>query len=284
LVAEFRPDLVHAHLPSAGVLARVSTSVPVVYTEHNIADSYRRPMRILNRVTYGRNRRVIAVSGPVAESLRGYPGPEPIVIPNGIPVEHEDPSGVRGEFGIEPSQRLIVHVGNIRPHKGHSNLVEATAILARRMPEVMVLSAGAEKAPGDLARVNREAEDLGVSPHIRFLGRREDGRRLLAAADVVVNPSDVEGLPVTILEALSYARPVVATDVGGVSKVIEHGRTGLLVPANDPEGLASALEKALTDPTAASWGEQGRALVSTHHSIEAMVRSYEDVYRTVVDA
>ncbi|MGF1617721.1 MAG: glycosyltransferase, partial [Acidimicrobiia bacterium] len=85
-----RPDLVHAHLPSTGILARMASRAPVIYTEHNVVSSYRQPTRLLNRLTYGRNSRLIAVSGAVAESVAGYPGPDPIVVPNGVSVSVSD--------------------------------------------------------------------------------------------------------------------------------------------------------------------------------------------------
>lgn len=285
LISSSQIDVVHAHLPSAGIVARLFAGVPVVYTEHNLSDSYRQPTRSVNRLTYRRNRAVIAVSEAVADSLEPFPGPEPIVIPNGITVEPQPDAAasVREELGVDENTRLVVHVGNIRPHKGHSNLIQATTLLAENVPEALVVSIGAEKHEGDLARVTAEAERAAISSHLRFLGRRDDARRFLAGADVVVNPSDVEGLPVVLLEALSYGRPVVATDVGGVSKVVIDEETGLLVAAGEPAELAKAIERALTDSQAASWGEKGRSLVRSRHGIEQMVRSYEDVYREVID-
>ena len=101
----------------------------------------------------------------------------------------------------------------------------------------------------------------------------------MAAADVVVNPSDVEGLPVTILEAHSLARPVVATDVGGVASIVVDHETGLLVSPGDPAELARAIEVALTSPDAEEWARSGASLVRERHSISAMIEAYESVYR-----
>lgn len=280
LIREIAPDLIHAHLPATGILARLASSLPLVYTEHNIADSYRQPTRTLNRMTYARNRAVVAVSEAVASSIEGYPGPDPIVIPNGVPSDMDpNPDLVRAELGVDPSTALVVHVGNIRPHKGQANLVAATALLAETLPNVTVVSIGGEKREGDLARVRELAYAAGVSDKISFLGRRDDARRYLAAADVVVNPSDYEGLPVAILEALQFAKPVVATNVGGVPTVIRSNETGLLVNPSDPTELADALVRAITDPEAKRWGENGAALVAERHSVEGMVAAYEDLYR-----
>ncbi len=286
LSREWRPSLVHAHLPSAGILSRFSGRTRVVYTEHNIASSYRQPTQTVNKLTYGRNSAVIAVSEAVAESLKGYPGPTPRVIPNGITFEVTpgEVAAVRDELGIRPDQKLVVHVGNIRPHKGHENLIAATTRIVAKDPNVLVVSVGAEKHDGDLARVRHSAAAAGVSDHVRFMGRREEARAFLAAADVVANPADFEGLPLAVLEALSLSKPVVATSVGGVPTVVVDGVTGRLVPPHDPEALAEGILEALTSPAAAQWGEAGAELVSRNHGIAQMISEYEKVYEEVLRA
>ena len=286
LISEWRPAIVHSHLPSAGIMARLATRTPVVHTEHNIVSSYRQPTRTLNKMTYGRNAEVIAVSEAVAESLVGYPGPAPRVIPNGVSVSVDEAAieKVRDELGLEPGRPLVSHVGNIRPHKGHENLIAATAEIVATRPDVMVVSVGAEKHDGDLSRVRSSAAAAGMSEHIRFMGRREDAVAFLAAADVVVNPADVEGLPLAILEALALKRPVVATAVGGVPSVIIERETGLLVPPQDPVALAKAVVEALESPNAESWGRAGSELVASEYGIARMIRDYERVYEELLDA
>lgn len=286
LSREWQPHITHSHLPSAGVLARAAVkNTSHIYTEHNIVDSYRQPTRGLNQLTYGRNEAVIAVSDAVAESIAGYPGPEPTVVPNGVTIEvgDEKVAAVRAELGLAPHASLVVHVGNIRPYKGHSTLIAATRTVVEKVPEAVVVSIGGEKHEGDLERLDSESRAAGVNGHLRFLGRRDDARAFIAAADLVVNPSDVEGLPVTLLEALALGRPVVATDVGGVSSVVEHERTGLLVPPGRPEALAMAMVLSLTSPESQEWAAAGARLVRERHSLSSMVSSYEAIYRTVLD-
>ena len=265
-----------------GAAARVVSSVPVVYTEHNIAGSYRRPVQIANRSTYSRNAAVIAVSAAVAESIADYPARKRLVIPNGVSVPDDiDTAGVRAELGITAADRLIVHVGNIRPLKGHRNLVRAATHLDR--DQVHIVSIGGEKNPGDLEDIRAYAAAEGVGDRIRFLGRREDAIRFMAAADIYVNPADVEGLPVSILEALSLGRPVVATAVGGVPSIIRDGETGLLVPPGDAVALAERIETLLANPElAAGLGDKGHDLVASQFSLEAMVRATEAVYEEVL--
>lgn len=277
-------DIVHAHLPTTGVIARISSSVPVVYTEHNLADSYRFLTRALNRLTYGRNRQVAAVTERVAASLASYPGVTPHVIPNGVSttVDRTRAEELRSEFLVPPWERLVVHVGNVRPGKGHGTLVEAAAILGQTHPNVLVLSAGVERHSGTTASLTRQAAAIGAS-NLRFLGRRDDARALIAAADLLVNPSDVEGLPVVILEAMAACTPVVASRVGGVPGVVIDGQTGWLVEPGDPTSLAIALATAL-DNTAESARRAANAklLVDQSHSIEEMTAKYEALYESAI--
>lgn len=284
LVGEWRPALIHAHLPTAGIAARLVWRGPVVYTEHNVSSSYRQPTRAVNRLTYGRNRAVIAVSDAVAESLGGYPGPTPRVIANGVSPEvlDSDVARVRSELKLAPGSRLVVHVGNIRPHKGHETLIAATREAVARDPSIVVVSIGGEKHEGDLERVRGMAAAAGLGQRLRFLGRREDARVFLAAADLVVNPADFEGLPLAILEALALARPVVATAVGGVPAVVVDGVTGRLVPPRAPTEMATAIVETLHSPEAKAWGEAGSRLVVAEYGIDRMIREYEQVYQEVM--
>jgi L-malate glycosyltransferase len=284
LIRSLEADLVHAHLPATGVLARLVSPVPVVYTEHNLADSYRRPVRLLNRATYGRNAAVIAVSEVVAESVSGYPGSASVLIPNGVSTlfDPEAAGRVHKELGLSASDPLVVHVGNIRPHKGHDMLIEAARRMAAARSDVTIVSIGGEKHPGDLARIRALAGDL---PNLRFLGRRSDARSFITSANVFVNPSTVEGLPVSILEAMASRTPVVATAVGGVPSIIHNETTGLLVPPNDPDALAEATLRVLdNDNLADRLATAARDLVVRDYGMERMVRAVEKTYEDLLRA
>lgn len=280
LVRSTGADLVHAHLPYTGILARVSAGVPVVYTEHNLAGSYREPTRLLNRLTYRRNEVAIAVSDAVAESLDGY-GADVAVIRNGVTcdVDTGAVAAAKAELGLGPTDSLVVHVGNIRPGKGHDNLVDAAKLLTGDGAPTIV-SIGTEKHPGDLDRVRARAGDT-----VSFLGRREDALAFTAACDVYVNPSEFEGLPVAVLEAMCLGRPIVATAVGGVPSVIRDGDTGLLVPPGDPAALAAAVRSLLDDPArAARLGKSAARHAHAELDLATMVRCVEAVYDDVLAA
>lgn len=285
LISDVGANLVHAHLPVMGVMARMISPVPVIYTEHNLVQSYRPLTRILNRLTYSRNRVVTAVSSEVAVSVADYPGHPVIVVPNGVEprIRAGDVDEARREMGLSSEAPLIAHVGNIRPHKGHETLMLAAARLRESIPEATIVSIGGEKRPGDLVRVRAMAHSLGVEGMIRFTGRRDDAVTFIAAADVLVNPSDVEGLPLAVLEAMYLGTPVVATSVGGVPSVIRPGETGLLVEPGDPDSLASAVLEVLSDRDEAQRrSERARSLIEESHSVAAMVGKFEALYREVL--
>ena len=284
LIADFEPDVIHSHLPAASIIARLTARGSAhVYTEHNIVDFYRLPTRWLNRMTYGMNDAVITVSEAVAASVAGYPGGDQIhVVPNGIAPLRPSRTAeeVRDELGIDQDTHLIVHVGNIRPHKGHGTLIDTAALLPDR---ALIVSIGGEKFAGDLARLNESVRNRRLDDRIRFLGRREDAIDFMAAADLIVNPADVEGLPLTLLEALALGKPVVATSVGGVPTIVKDQETGALVPPKNPAAMAEAIMFSLTSPQARSWGEAGATLVSERHGIGDMIRQYEAIYSGILD-
>ena len=91
---------------------------------------------------------------------------------------------MRDELGMGSDEFVVVHVGNIRPNKGHRTLLEAATVLLPRRPDVRILSIGGEKNPGDLAALCAAAIDLGIGDRLEFLGRRYDAVRFIAACDV----------------------------------------------------------------------------------------------------
>jgi glycosyltransferase involved in cell wall biosynthesis len=285
LLDEWQANLVHAHLPVAGIISRIASRVPIVYTEHNLAWSYRPLTRMLNRLTYRHNDAVTAVSSAVAETIADYPGPPALVVPNGVWVanDSEAESLARAELGLSSDDALVVHVGNIRPGKGHDVLIDAAALLRERGIKVTVVSIGVEKRPGDLRRLQAKVVETGLDGGFRFLGRRLDALRFISAADVYVNPAEFEGLPITILEAMALGRPVVATDAGGVGSLVKDEETGLLVAPGDAAGLATAIERLLVDRSlAAGLAKAGADLVGQRYGLEPMVRTFESVYRRVL--
>jgi glycosyltransferase involved in cell wall biosynthesis len=143
-------------------------------------------------------------------------------------------------------------------------------------PDVQLLIVGEGSLRGSLEELSKL---LGISGRVVFLGARRDIPELLASMDVFVLSSDLEGLPVALLEAMAAGRPVVATASGGIPSVIKDGVTGLLVKTGDEEGLASGIESVLKNSALSELlGENGRAFVRNNYGFESVINQYMRLY------
>ena len=163
----------------------------------------------------------------------------------------------------------MVTIARLTEAKGHRYLLEALPGLLNRWPELCCLFVGDGELQDALHRMARE---LDVERACRFVGVREDIADILAAADLFVLPSLSEGFPFVLLEALAMGCPVVASRVNGIPELMEDCKTGLLVPARDPQALTMAIQKLLSDPAAASrMGAAGRSVVREQFTADRMV-------------
>ncbi len=197
------------------------------------------------------------------------------VIPNFVDLElfHPD-AGTRPEE--EPP--TVVHVSNFRPVKRVPWLVRAFAEGSEGIPARLVLVGDGP----DRVEAQRLANELGVAERVRFLGTRDALPELLAPADIYALTSSQESFGLSALEAMSCGTPVVACDVGGVSGVVEHGVSGLLVPGDDRGAFAAGLRELLTDPArAAAFGSAARQRAEVHFARREIVARYEGLYRRV---
>jgi glycosyltransferase involved in cell wall biosynthesis len=194
------------------------------------------------------------------------------VIPNGLDLESCLPRAIRSR------PRRVIAVGNLRPEKGHVILVEAAADVLREFPDARFELAG---GGSELGRLRARAEALGVSHAVSFVGHRDDVPARLSDADVFVLPSRSEAFPNAVLEAMGAGLPVIASRVGGVPELIEHERTGLLVPPGNPKALAEAICRVLVDPAlGAELGRAARGAVLACFSFDRMVTAFDSIYRS----
>ena len=278
-------DVVHAHMFGSNVwgtvLGRLS-GVPVVVAHEHTWSFQGRPLRrFLDRELVARWADVfVAVSGEDRRKMIEVEGVDPAkirLIPNGIPSPAKGAGAdVRTELGIEPGAPVLGVVCELRAQKALEVLFEAAALLLVEFPTLTVLVAG--DGP-ERARLEEGARRLGVADTVLFLGIRRDVPAVLAAVDVAVLSSDYEGSPLSVMEYMAAAKPVVSTRVGGVPELVAEDVHGLLVEPRDPEALAEAVARLLRDPALAKrLGAVGRKRQQREFSLEAMVRRIEDLY------
>ena len=289
LVREFRPDVVHGYLFGPNLFAALAgrlCGVPVVCVAKRNVDAFESPRQIaVQRLAHRLATHVTAVSREVAASsvALGVPASRVTVIENGVDVARFDGATRRdalpGLESVPAGVPLVGSVGCLAPRKDYGTLLAALARLARSRDFRCAIAGDGP----DRAALAARAAELGVADRVAFLGERSDVDRLLPAFDLFTLSSREEGIPNALLEAMAAARPCVATRVGGNAEVLEDGRTGWLVPAQDPEALAAALDDALARPAeAARRGAAARAAMLGERSIEAMVRRHEAFYLRVL--
>lgn len=285
LVREFRPDVIHGYLFGANLFAALAgrlCGVPVVCVAKRNVDAFESPRQIaVQRLAHRLATHVTAVSREVAASsvALGVPASRVTVIENGVDVARFDGATHRDALGgaglAVKGVPLVGSVGCLAPRKDYGTLLEALARLAQRRDFRCAIAGDGP----DRAALEARAATLEVAGRVTFLGERSDVDRLLPAFDVFTLSSREEGIPNALLEAMAAGRPCVVTRVGGNAEVLEDGRTGWLVPPQDPAALAAALEDALARPDeAARRGAAARRAMVEERSIDAMVRRHEDFY------
>jgi glycosyltransferase involved in cell wall biosynthesis len=291
LLRRERYDVVHAHSPMVASVARVESRTlerrrrpAFVYTEHNRWPSYRTETRLANQATFGWNDHVFAVSEDVKESIPARHRPSVEVLVHGIDVGrvrgqrvHRDDT--RRALGVAPDEWLAVTVANLRAGKNYPGLIDAARQVVDRGVPVQFVTAGQGQLQEEIAALHARS---GLGDRFTMLGYRDDTTRLIAAADVFVLASHHEGLPVTVMEALTLGVPVVATSVGGLPEVVDGGN-GILVAPGDSTALADAIERAL-DPSVHPTLVAGAAGTGDRFSNVHAVSRIEDVYASLADA
>lgn len=248
-----RFDILHTHKFGSnlwGALIGSACRIPTIIAhEHSWSYEGNAPRAWLDGNVIGRlATRFVAVSsadGRRMVSREGVSADKVIVIPNAyIPSPTSSHGDVRRELGLDPDALVIGIAAVLRPEKRIDLLLEAHVKVRSVVPQAQLVIAGdGECRPG----LERQARDLGLRHSVHFLGARTDVDSVLRAADVGALSSDREGSPLLVFECMANNTPLVATAVGGVPDVVQHGRTGLLVPRRDPDALAAGLISLLTD-------------------------------------
>lgn len=302
LVRRERPDLVHTTLfdaDLAGRLAAVGTGAPVVSSLVNTPyDVARRSdpnvptwrLRVVHALDRWTARHLTVGFVPITEAVAaaaehdlGIPRGRVVVVERGRDRDRLGEPGaqrrheVRSRLGIADDAEVLLQIGRQEHQKGVDVFVRIVGRLADR-PRLVGLHAGRRGAASNA--IDAAVDALGVAERVRFLGHRDDVGDLLAAADVFVFPSRYEGLGGSLLEAMALGVPIVASDVPAIREIVERGPAGILVPTDDVEAFAAAVQSVLDDASVrAALGRRGREVFESTFTAEAIADRFAAALR-----
>ena len=281
VVRRERIGVVHTHHRMAALYARLLSAFLVfrhVYTAHNVFHDRRRLTRFALKGSL-----VVAVSACVAENLRDIYGVAcDRVVLNAVEPHAGMPEGrpLIAEYGCA-GKLLIGVVGRLSAQKGIEYFLRAIPLMRHTGKCLFFVVGDGEKR----SALEALASELGIRGRVRFLGFRADARAIVGQLDIIALPSLWEGLPLVPMEAFAAGRPVVASDVGGVSEVVRDGYNGLLVPPRDARALAATLDALVSDSDRrALYGRNAQLTYQERFTIERFRLDYAVFYRSLFRA
>lgn len=288
LVRREKPDLLHVQTyesTTLGRLVRAITGVPVLVHFHDTNPWYPLVQRIADRLLGRFTDGYLAVSNSARDCWAPRCGVDPAsvaVLQNCVSLEEfapADPSEVarqRSALGIDPAWRVVGTVARLFEGKGVRYLLEAAPMVLQSFPNTLFLIVG----DGPMRRELESLSDrLGIRERVVFLGFVEKVASVVCTFDLEVLTSSAEGSPLTVLEAMAMARPIVATTV---FEIIEDGVTGLLVPPRNPELLAEKIVYLLGQGEVAARLAQNARAVAEAHDVRHYVRKLEKIYDSLL--
>lgn len=295
LIKSLEPKLtlIHLHTPLPPPIKTVLPIITTVHTPmkidaryHEVVDIYSLAEKVQSMVVspfiesklFGISQSITSVSYSVAKELKEYglDSEKITVVGNGVDQEVFTPARKKGSV-----ERYVLYTGVLRARKGLFDLLECARYVCRRRSDVRFLICGNGPL---LPKLNEKIRKLELQERVVLLGhvRRGDLVRLCQNATVHVVPSHYEGLPTVLLEAMSCALPVVATNVGGTSEVISNGSNGFLVPPKSPERMSELILRLLDDDTLREEiGKAARKTILEHYTwntiADNVTKCYEDM-------
>lgn len=287
VLREVRPDVVHCHnlfaylVGSAAALLR--GAIPIVLTKHGIVVPRSAAKSAAYRLLLRRTQ-VVCVSSEIRGVMTRW---APFLtqsitcIPNGVSIGDAlgagEKASLRQALGWGADEWVFIVVCRIVKGKGLGDLVTAFESVKAELPRsrLVIVGDGAY-----LEELRGLAEASPARQAIDFLGKRMDVGRLLSAADAFVLPSENEGLPMALLEAMAAELPAIVTAVGEMPEVVQQETTGLIVQPRSPQSLACAMQQIAGDRSrACAMGRAGRQRAAAEFSLARAVERYEDIYR-----
>lgn len=294
LMREKNIHVLRTHKYRAGFYGRIAAclaNVPVIISsEHNTyhEKEMRFSRRITNRLLFSVTDAYVGVSDAIRQDLIRYdrlPPERVLVIRNGVDLERFEPeirhSDFRTELGIPQETLMLVSIGRLAENKGYEYLLESISMLQPSIGRDMRLVIVGEGSHHET--IARSIRKRGLEGKVILAGQRMDMPDILAASDIFVMSSIEEGLPNAMLEAMSMARPIVATRVGGIPEVLHDPEHGRIVPPMNPKALADAIrDVALQPERARAMGRAARDYVLANLSIQATASKWESLYQTLL--
>jgi glycosyltransferase involved in cell wall biosynthesis len=288
-----RPDIIHCHsnraLLMVGLAARLAGIPTIWYIKGLLANPWvdRLCFRLADRVLFqnrvNRDNRYPHLIQRYAAKIR--------ILKNGIDLAAVTAAGRRAgpslarELGLQPDNLNIILLGQVCPRKGADYLLEAMATVQAEMPEVAVYLVG-DTSAAEYQDYLKDLQEL-IARHrlrnIHFTGWREDCAEILSLMDLLVLPSMDEGVPKSIIEAMTLGKPVVATRIGGIPELVQEGETGLLVPPRDSANLARAIiALARNKELRQRMGAQAQSIALREYSIQDNIAGMERIYQDLL--
>ena len=276
----FTPDVIHVHeshgIPGAILSAGRASTRPRLIASRRVDF----PLRFMSRLKYGRMDKVLAVSRAVVDVLvRSGLSPDRVaLVHEGVRDRRPAPEGEQAlrSLGVPEGVPLVGNVAQLVDHKDHATLFRAAAIVLKAKPECRFLICGDGPLRPELAALSAT---LGISDRVIFAGFRNDLDALIPCFDIFCLSSHLEGLGTSVLDAMCFSRPVVATRAGGIPDAVIDGETGRLTAPRDHEALALALLETLDSPSSRKrYGGFGRARFEKEFTSAAMVKATLTAY------
>jgi glycosyltransferase involved in cell wall biosynthesis len=294
LLQTLKPDIVHTHLLHADLYglpaARRAAAKAIISSRHN-DDKFRgNPLlKIINRTMMHHAHRVIVISGALAsfvERVEGLPAEKIVTIHYGLEAPPRATANsarerARDELGYGPSEQIVGIFGRLIEQKGVDVLLDAFVQVRTQHPNAKLLIVGDGR---DHAALEAQAQALGLQEAAQFTGWVDQAQYLMPACDIITVPSRWEGFGLVTLEAMGWARPLVASRTSALPEIIVDGETGLLVLPEDSKALAKSINQLLAEPdTAIQMGHAGYERLVEHFSVEKMVCATLDLYQLLLN-
>lgn len=292
---EQKPDVIHTHGVRANFIARLAarkTEIPVITTVHSsIYHDYAHPLKRLfyhriEKMTRKYTTQFIAVAGSLKKELEqdGIPSERIDLVYNGLAPDFEidiDHSfSLRKELNIDHETPILITIGRLEKVKNQAMYLQVLASLK----EHKIPFHGVIVGPGPLrAELEALSLSLGLEKEVSFLGFREDVYSLLSQSDLFLLTSTMEGLPITLLEAMAARTPVITTDVGGMTEVIRLAQNGYTLPIEDIEQFVASIQRILAEPEKKEkLAEQGYQALLQHFTSDIFITNTLNVYNKVL--